>query len=122
MDGRHRPPGRPRPAQVLGAYSAITGYDPATGDNDTGAVETDVLNYWRKTGVAGHKILAYAALEPGNTQHVRDAIDLFGGAYIGLALPISAQRQAVWSVPPGGAHGARQAGLVGWPCRAGDGL
>ena len=103
----------PDDKQILAAYSAITGYDPATGANDNGAVETDVLNYWRKTGVAGHQILAYAALEPGNTQHVQDAIDLFGGAYIGLALPVSAQTQSVWSVPPGGPHGAGKPGSWG---------
>ncbi len=103
----------PTTKQVLEAYSAITGYDPATGSNDDGAVETDVLNHWRKTGVAGHQILAYAALEPGNTQHVRDAIDLFGGVYIGLALPVSAQRQNVWSVPPGGVHGDGKPGSWG---------
>ena len=58
----------PADADILAAYSAITGYDPKTGANDNGAVETDVLNYWRKTGIAGHKIMAYAALEPGNHQ------------------------------------------------------
>ena len=90
---------------IVAAYSAITGYDPATGANDTGAVEIDVLNYWRKTGIGGHTILAYVAMEPGNHQHVMDAVYLFGGCYIGLALPISAQNQAVWSVPPGGRGG-----------------
>jgi hypothetical protein len=95
----------PTDAEIVTAYSAITGYDPATGANDNGAVELDVLNYWRKSGIAGHSILAYVALEPANMAHVEDAIDLFGGCYIGVALPLSAQRQTVWSVPPGGSHG-----------------
>jgi hypothetical protein len=95
----------PSDDDVIAAYAAITGYDPSTGSGDNGAVETDVLNYWRKTGIAGHQIMAYAALEPSNTQHVRDAVDLFGGCYIGLALPVSAQQQDVWSVPPGGTSG-----------------
>jgi hypothetical protein len=103
----------PADTDIVGAYSAITGYDPKTGANDNGAVETDVLNYWRKTGIAGHKIMAYAALEPGNQEHVLDAVDLFGGCYIGVALPVSAQRQDVWAVPPGGTHGDGAAGSWG---------
>ena len=100
-------------AAVIEAYSAITGYDPKTGKNDNGAVEIDVLNYWRQTGVGGHKIVAYVALEPSNREHVRDACFIFGGCYIGLALPMSAQTQDVWSVPPGGATGAGAPGSWG---------
>jgi hypothetical protein len=98
----------PFDAAIIKAYSAITGYDPKTGANDNGAVETDVLNYWRKEGIANHKIAAYAALEPRNHNHVQEAVYLFGGCYIGLSLPVSAQAQNIWSVPPGGAvgHGA----------------
>jgi len=98
---------------IIQAYSAITGYDPTTGANDNGAVEIDVLNYWRQTGIGGHKIVAYAALEPGNRNHVTDGIYLFGGVYIGLGLPISAQHQKVWSVPPGGPVGSGAPGSWG---------
>jgi len=90
---------------IVAAYSAITGYDPQTGNNDNGAVELDVLNYWRKTGIADRKIDAYVALEPSNHDHIRAAVYIFGGCYIGLALPITAQTQRVWSVPPGGSQG-----------------
>lgn len=103
----------PSDAQVLAAYSAITGYDPKTGANDNGAVELDVLNYWRRTGIAKRKILAYVALEPGNHDHVKDALYLFGGCYLGVALPISAQKQKVWSVPSGGAKGEGAPGSWG---------
>jgi hypothetical protein len=54
----------PSDAQIIAAYSAITGYNPKTGANDNGAQEVDVLNYWRQTGIAGHKIQAFMALEP----------------------------------------------------------
>jgi hypothetical protein len=103
----------PTDTQIIQAYSAITGYNPKTGANDNGAVETDVLNYWRKSGIAGHKIFAYAGLEPGNHNHVQDSVYLFGGCYIGLALPVSAQSQNVWSVPPGGATGQGAPGSWG---------
>jgi hypothetical protein len=85
-------------AEVIKAYSAVSGYDPATGANDNGAVEVDVLNYWRKTGIGGHKIGAYAAVNPKNPDHVKAGCWLFGGLYLGLALPLSAQSQDVWDV------------------------
>jgi hypothetical protein len=103
----------PTDQQILKTYSDITGYDPKTGANDTGAYALDVLNHWRRKGVAKRRILAYTALEPGNHGHVRDALYLFGGCYLGLALPVSAQKQKVWSVPPGGAKGEGAPGSWG---------
>jgi hypothetical protein len=100
-------------AQIIAAYAAVSGYDPKTGQHDVGATEIDVLNYWRKTGIGGHKILGYAALEPGNLDHVRDCVWIFGNCYIGLALPVTAQTQAIWSVPPGGAVGPGAPGSWG---------
>lgn len=99
----------PTDQQIVAAYSAITGYNPVTGANDNGAQEIDVLNYWRQQGIAGHKIQAFMALEPSNHTHVMDGVWIFGGSYIGLQLPKTAQAQTsnhqVWSVPPGGPHG-----------------
>ena len=107
----------PTDKQVVAAYSAITGYNPTTGANDNGAVEIDVLNYWRQTGIAGHKIGAYVALEPSNHNHIMDSVFIFEGCYIGLQLPISAQAQTqnhqVWSVPPGGPSGDGKPGSWG---------
>lgn len=99
--------------QIVAAYSAITGYDPKDPDSDRGAVELDVLNYWRKTGFSRHKIEGYVALEPGNHSHVEDSVLIFGNCYIGLALPVSAQRQKVWTVPPGGPVGPGAPGSWG---------
>jgi hypothetical protein len=99
----------PTDKQIVAAYSAITGYNPTTGANDNGANEIDVLNYWRQTGIAAHKIGAYVALEPSNHIHIMDSVYIFEGCYIGLGLPLSAQAQVQnhqpWSVPPGGATG-----------------
>jgi hypothetical protein len=100
-------------AAVIAAYSAISGYDPVTGNNDKGAAEVDVLNYWRKHGIGGHKIQAYVALAPNNHHHVRESVYLFGGCYIGLALPLAAQRQIVWSVPADGPTGQGAPGSWG---------
>jgi len=103
----------PTDTQIIAAYSAITGYNPTTGKNDNGAVETDVLNYWRQTGIAGHQIMAFAGLEPKNHAHVQQSTFLFGGCYIGLALPVTAQTQKIWSVPPGGPTGSGAPGSWG---------
>jgi hypothetical protein len=99
----------PTDQEIVDAYSAVTGYNPATGANDNGAVELDVLNYWRQTGIANHKIQAFMALEPANHAHVMDAVWIFGGCYIGLALPKAAQAQTQnhqpWSVTSAGTTG-----------------
>jgi hypothetical protein len=107
----------PTDKQIVAAYSAITGYNPTTGANDNGANEIDVLNYWRQSGIAGHKIGAYVALEPSNHNHVMDSVYIFEGCYIGVQLPISAQAQVQnhkpWSVPPGGPTGDGKPGSWG---------
>jgi hypothetical protein len=55
-----------------------------TGGADTGLNELDVLKYWRKHGVFADKILAFTSLEPKNHTHVEQAIQLFGGVYLGF--------------------------------------
>lgn len=89
----------PSDADVIAAYSAVSGYDPATGANDNGAVLLDVLNYWRTTGLAGHKIAAFMSIPITSPKLLMTAIYLFGGAYIGLDLPLSAQKQVAAGQP-----------------------
>lgn len=78
---------------VLIAYEANSGYDPATGANDNGAMLQDVLNYWRKTGIGGHQILAFAELDTSNMAEVKAAMSTFGAVYIGFDFPSSAMSQ-----------------------------
>lgn len=91
-------------------YSAVTGYVPGRGDTDKGTSVRDALNYRRKTGLidtAGrrHKITAYLALDPGNTQHLLVALYLFEAVGIGIQFPASAMSQfnekKPWSVVKG---------------------
>ncbi len=89
----------PTESSVLAAYSAITGYSPSTPNSDNGAVELDVLNYWRKHGISGHKIMAYAKVNPQNLDEVRQATNIFGGLYLGVSLPIAAQGEKIWDIP-----------------------
>ena len=102
----------PTESQIVEAYEAVAGYRPGDPSTDKGATKIAVLNYWRRKGIAGHTIWAYVAIEPGNHDQVKDTVQYFGGAYIGLKLPISAQYQlrdplnlTVWSVPSGGPVG-----------------
>jgi len=100
-------------ATILAVYSAVSGYNPVTGANDNGTTVLKVLNYWRQNGIGGHTIQAYVSVDPSDLDHVRDAVSIFGNSYIGLALPVSAQTQAVWSVPSGGATGPGAPGSWG---------
>lgn len=104
-------------------YSSWDGYvagDPAT---DQGGVEVDVLNKWRKFGFGfrhnhkgANRLIGYADPDPGNITHVKQAINLFGGVYIGLALPITAQSQSIWDVVGDGQTGDSAPGSWGGHC------
>jgi hypothetical protein len=100
---------------VIGLYEQF-GYNPSDPSTDQGAVETDVLNYWLKNPVAGHAIEGYVSLQPKDIRDVRDAIWLFGGSYIGLALPKSIQGQGTWMVPASGLEGDGAPGSLGGHC------
>jgi hypothetical protein len=105
----------PPDADIVKAYSAVSGYDPKTGRNDDGCVMLDVLNYWRKTGISGRKISAFAALELKDHAHVMDSVYLFDGCLLGLSLPLAVQGMRTWPKPK--SHvGVWQAGSWGGHC------
>jgi len=79
---------------ILQAYSDVSGYDPATGANDNGCCLLDVMNYWRKTGIAGDKIGAF--VEADTLREIKQTVQIFEGSVLGLTLPVSAQGQSVW--------------------------
>jgi hypothetical protein len=86
-------------ADIVALYEQACDYDPSNPATDQGGVELDVLNYWRKNGVASHGLDGFAAVMTRDPSGMRDAVWLFGAAYVGLALPITAQSQDVWDVP-----------------------
>jgi hypothetical protein len=79
---------------VLDAFARVKVVDPATGEE--GAIELDVLRYWRKSGIGGHRIGAFTRVSVHNHTLVETAAWLFGGLYIGVQLPETAQSQEVW--------------------------
>jgi hypothetical protein len=78
---------------ALKYYEAWCGYDPSNPLSDQGGIELDVLNSWKNQELAGHALKAFAAVNPKDPVEVRTAISLFGGIYIGLSLPSSAQNE-----------------------------
>lgn len=104
-------------------YGTWDGYNPKDSSTDQGGVEIDVLNNWRKYGFGyrthhmGHnRLFAYADVDPNHINHVKQAINLFGGVYIGLALPLSAQGQDIWRVVGDGQSGDSAPGSWGGHC------
>lgn len=88
-------------AAILQKYEQWCGYVDGDSSTDQGGVEIDVLNDWRNRAFYGHLLYAYADPDPMDLEYVKQAINLFGGIYIGLALPMSAQGNRTWDVSSG---------------------
>lgn len=108
---------------ILDYYEAWDGYVAGDPNTDQGGVEIEVLNNWRKYGFGyrknrqgANKLLAYVSVDPTVQAHVKYAVQLFGGSYIGLALPITAQGQSSWSVVGDGKTGNSAPGSWGGHC------
>ncbi|MGP8269975.1 MAG: hypothetical protein ACLQLH_07910 [Terracidiphilus sp.] len=85
-------------ATVESYYEQWDGYVAGNPQTDTGGVPLDVLTDWRKQGFASNALMAFADPKFASLVEVRQSIALFGGVYIGLALPMTAQTQDVWDV------------------------
>lgn len=95
----------PTDPQVIQTYSAISGYNPATGANDNGCDVLTAMNYWKNTGIAGHKIDAFVSVNTAAHKKIMQAVWLCLGVGLGINLPISTQAQVtngqVWSYVAG---------------------
>jgi hypothetical protein len=101
----------PTDRQIVTMYEKVGGYNPHAGsgeDNptDNGAVELDVLSWWRKHSLDGFKIHAFAFVKPTENDHVRQTLQLFDGVYLGINLPKTAEAQvgSLWEVPATGPY------------------
>jgi len=70
--------------KIMGKQNVVKLYMHLTGGIDSGLNELDVLNYWQSNVVSGDKILAYVSIDVKNHTHVQQAIQLFGGVYLGF--------------------------------------
>lgn len=103
----------PTDAEILTMYES-SGYVPGNPSTDNGWYIKNALQYWQKTGLAGHKIDAFMAVNPQNQAHVDLAFELFGFVDIGVGLPITAQNQnGEWSVSATGLQGDGEIGSWG---------
>jgi hypothetical protein len=83
----------PTDNDVLALYEAVGGYVPGDASTDNGCVEADMCTYLQKTGFLGHRSDATGSIDPGNLDHLRWCVQLFGACRIGVNLPQSAMDQ-----------------------------
>jgi len=70
--------------KIMTRQAVVKLYLHLTGGIDSGLNELDVLNYWQSHVAAGEKIVAFASIDPKNHTHVQQAVQLFGGVYLGF--------------------------------------
>lgn len=97
----------PANGSVISFYEHFVGNPPPP---DAGCDMLTVLRYWRKAGLAHHKVLAFTSLVLQDQIQAKQALDMFGSVYIGVALPdfaVTGNMLTVpWVVPPSGAVGS----------------
>ena len=69
---------------IMAKKAVVKLYMHLTGGVDSGLNELDVLNYWRQHAAGREKILAFASIDPKNLTHIQQAIQIFGGVYLGF--------------------------------------
>lgn len=71
---------------VIPDSEIVAAYNVLSPQND-GVDMLTALQYMESTGIDGHKIAAYVALEPGNIAQAQLCIELFGAVFIGIEIP-----------------------------------
>lgn len=94
-------------AHLIQAWNAETGirmpvptepdvvaqYLKLSGGQDTGLVESQVLQGWLSTGLWDNKIVAYAPVNVHSLDSIKQAVAYFGGVYVGVQVPENAKTQ-----------------------------
>lgn len=83
---------------ALAAYSTFTGFKTDDPSTDNGANMLDTATMWRTNQIFKHKIKAFAALNLKRLDLVAAAMFLFGGAWIGWAMPKAWQGADTWDI------------------------
>lgn len=90
------PDSRPVNSTIVETYFSLTN------GQDSGLNENTVLETWRTQGLFGNKIAAYAPVNPTSIVDIHQAVAFYGAAYLGIAIPESAQEDfqnnAPWTV------------------------
>lgn len=114
----HSEPVVPSDADVLAAYSKITGYKPSDPSTDRGADMLTVLKHWRAVGIAGNRIRAFVKLDHDDVAQLMTAANLFGGLYVGAMLPRAAAAGQPWWTCTTRLDGEYKPGSWGGHCMA----
>jgi hypothetical protein len=69
---------------IMAKQDVIKLYMHLTGGIDSGLNELDVLNYWQSQAVSGNRILAFVKVDSKNHTQIQQAMQLFGGIYLGF--------------------------------------
>lgn len=86
---------------IIRWYSQLTGYIPGNESTDNGTDMLTAVKAWKNSGLVGHKLTAFASINPTNITELQYAIYLLGGAYIGVNVPDYAMQSSVWDYMPG---------------------
>lgn len=100
----------------LAVYEAACGYNPNDPGSDQGCDPTIVEEYMQSTGIAGHKVDAYAQVDLSDFNNLKDAVNWFGEVGITLTIPNNMVWGDVWDVPaPGWVPAAgHEVALIGY--------
>ena len=92
-------------------------YFSLTGGADTGLVESTFLSTARNSPILGSQVDVFCPFDFTNVDHVKSAIYVFGGVFLGVSLPQSAEDQF-----PGGWTVVSGSPIVGGHCVVGIGF
>jgi hypothetical protein len=79
--------------KILTKQAIVKLYMHLTGGVDSGLNELDVLNRWQSQPVDGDQIVAFAKIDVKNHTHIQQAIQLFGGVYLGFQVQANAVQE-----------------------------
>lgn len=103
-------------ATIISYYSLWDGYNPNNPATDQGGVALSVLKDWKSSivGLDGNPLTGFVSINPSHGLMIKCGIAWFGGIYIGVDLPNTAQGQLIWDVTSSGVDG--QPGSWGGHC------
>lgn len=91
-------------APLTTTEKCVATYFRLSGGKDTGLVEHDVLNAGMQgldLGGDTYMIATWVTVDLDDKETCKSLINLFGALYVGIALPLSAQTQTVWTPTTG---------------------
>ncbi len=98
-------PRRTSDTDIVGFYSAVTGYNAGDPNSDQGAMIEDVLAAWHAHGIGTKPIDmldGYATIDIHNHDRVREAVAALGPVDIGVSLPSGWEQATVWDTSTAG--------------------